>query len=132
MENFNQDLARKIDKWKTEELECYNCGQTFFEYNNLGQWKCFQHIEYDVPIGERYPCCGKYSGNIKTFRNGCIRADHTKKPIPFNNDHDIIVPQYDLSQFPIHNQSLIEKNDRFYVRRFDWEQEQKNKQNDDF
>lgn len=70
--------------WRTVPLKCKN-GHFFFEVNNLGQHKCWQHSEKYNSQEELWPCCKK-----RSFINpGCVPADHNVNPFMYSDAHDI-------------------------------------------
>jgi len=100
-ENIPIEWQRLIYKYKCIQKLCTKCNSLFLEINNVGSWKCKQHIisnSFEIPASDgkaRWPCCGEL--NIHT-NNGCIPADHNAQILPFTVYDDIWLP---LSIAPI-------------------------------
>lgn len=83
-----------VEDWKTNRLECRRCGIHFYEAENIGSLSCWQHPHYPSPNpGDRWPCCGMICKEGRTATNpGCVRADHTTLLVPFDEMHNIPIP----------------------------------------
>jgi hypothetical protein len=110
-----------LSLWEREQLTCKKCGFFFYEIENIGSWKCYQHA-VSSPRGGIWPCCGK-----SFFDRGCIRADHTTLPISFSENHDLKIPSPLKDAVGIFEKSKVEETSdemefqsTIKVRRFDW------------
>lgn len=78
----------KLCLWHTKKLRCLRCSQFYFESENIGQWKCKQHVRVfnrDV-AGQHHPvgvweCCGRspiwrHDEDWPNHANGCVECDH--------------------------------------------------------
>jgi hypothetical protein len=93
-----------IYKWETEELRCVNCGLPYKEIDNIGKWKCKQHVSLwnDRVRGIKYgpdcwDCCGdkvNFAGikHVPMKPRGCVPADHTTNPTAYTITNDVPIP----------------------------------------
>lgn len=126
-----------IHNWNQKKLTCTRCGHLFYEIDNIGHWKCSQHVRESIYFrarnGYSWPCCGKRAKVINTpAYNGCVKADHTTLSINFDEYHDIPIPRKLEDYIVLKRQSVViedetedlaDDNDlfeRFIIRRFDW------------
>ena len=101
---------KTVERWSTERLKCSVCGAWFYEINNIGGWAKISHEKWiesnkvigacgqhsyvgQVLKGEKWPCCGDLRTSRRDWSNkGCIRADHTVYPRPFDEGDDEQIP----------------------------------------
>ena len=80
---------------------CKARGRAYYDYQNLGNWSCYQHAQIFDKIKGVYPCCNRSLGQYGDIRwNGCVRCDHTDYyRIPYNHFHDILLKSDELSKY---------------------------------
>lgn len=91
-----------IEQW-TFARHCIRCNMRYTEKENIGQFRCWQHAFLYDPNDRinRSSCCGlKFRGykiGPSAGHWGCIRADHTQLPIPYNEMHKIYISKSMIS-----------------------------------
>lgn len=73
-----------IELWRRNPLQCAVDDHFFYEFENIGQWKCAQHAcsvepPDDEHAEEYYPCCGQEG----ILAAGCVPADHRLHYAPY-------------------------------------------------
>lgn len=133
---LDEAWQERVDRWSTERLKCSVCGTLFYEINNIGGWgkishdawiksdkvigACGQHAYVgQIIVGERWPCCGDLqTTRIDNTNKGCIRADHTVYPRPFDENDDEQIPSQLLDYLTGYRASLeITQNYPVLIRR---------------
>lgn len=84
-----------IREWKTEKRRCARCKVDYFEVDNIGRWKCWQHPCPTLPMETtRWPCCNRLMKRGLTAEpQGCVRADHTVLLVPYDEENNIPIPK---------------------------------------
>ena len=107
--SVDPEWNRILERWMRTKLRCARCGVDFFEIKNLGRWQCFQHASFVVDHGTgKWPCCGRVRRNSHMLHSvGCVRADHTTLPIPFNEGHDMPLPKAAVRLIQPHKEAIV-------------------------
>lgn len=68
--------VKEIPSIITEDMRrlrtCVRCRLTYYEYQNIGAWRCCQHASLWDDDRKLFPCCGQRS------TMGCVACDHTE------------------------------------------------------
>ena len=116
----------KVNDWAETLLECTRCGRDFYEIDNIGSWRCSQHVAFR-PTGGWWPCCGqKFISATQKVAAVCVAADHRASLAPWDEEQDLHMPLplanvvrlYDASRVPLPGGGSARNN--LHVRRFDW------------
>lgn len=88
--------STQLKKFYDLTLECVNCGMIYRESENIGRWKCSQHVQFpEINRGEIWTCCKRKSkGRPWPINYGCVKSDHTVLNCPYDESHDIPLPAY--------------------------------------
>jgi hypothetical protein len=123
----DKDWEDIINIWTKQKLKCSQCGNFFYEINNLGAWECSQHaVEKPHNYNIKWPCCNKIQRRVPGMASrGCVRADHTTKTVPFEEHHDISFPLPLVDFIGLYRESVVmeydnKNQDKVTIRRFDW------------
>ena len=90
------------DLWRRNPNACKRCDSTFYEFENMGRWKCWQHaaphpvFTHSLKYGTRssaavWPCCNGRGERAK----GCVPADHIGVAAPSANYNE-----WDATEIP--------------------------------
>ena len=119
-----------MEIWSTVKLKCSMCGKMFFEIDNIGMWAKISHEKWiksgkvigacgqhafigHVQRGDKWPCCGDLQTSRKDWSNkGCVRADHTVYPRPFNEEDDETIPSQLVDYLTGYRASLQDSQNR--------------------
>ena len=58
-----------VDLWTSQQRYCQLCKRNYFEINNLGEWRCAQHI--GTLMYGKWTCC-----RLSERREGCVPCHH--------------------------------------------------------
>lgn len=79
LERDNEDIPSIITPAMREWRKCVRCQQEYRQFENIGAWRCLDHVQpYDDDL-HRYPCCPA------SDQRGCQLCDHTQdvtRPYP--------------------------------------------------
>lgn len=108
-----------LEDWSERLRTCYRCGDLYYEAENVGRWRCFQHaarldpgtvssgtgtqtqrvwagvVDEESPqVVQTWRCCGApLHGKASQDRNGCIPCDHNDRPAPWSRLEDTPLPK---------------------------------------
>jgi len=118
---LSKDQISTIYNWQSIELTCARCGLTYYEINNIGQWKCSQHARgwNDYMGGNFYgpfqwDCCGVQMSKFPhgDTKAGCVAADHSPLDIPYSRgEDDMQLPKDLLGLIKVKPESIVPLGD---------------------
>ncbi len=128
----NKQIAAKIveedyPKWIEvlfSKKQCVRCNAEYWNYQNIGSWRCFMHTDDIDRVNLVYRCCNQstLSSDRKNTVPGCTPCDHAHNSSVLTAQANIIIPEavFALLENPL--QEAIESHDLenniLTVRRF--------------
>lgn len=119
------DVVRDwFQRWRC----CVRCGARYREADNLGQWRCRQHMRTVYDVNERHPLTGRAYEDAhgrslwrccerpllgrqdpRASENGCVPADHTEHDTRYTDRWDLDVPLRLLEHVPVAPDAVVER-----------------------
>jgi len=101
---LSKDWTNFIKKVSSTKKKCFRCGVDYLESENIGSWRCLQHISrVHSSSRSKWDCCSMPITDSKRLSTcGCIPCDHSSDNYDFTPLTDsYIIPKMIAQQLGI-------------------------------